>query len=218
MRIDKNSTIYELANHQFRELRFNPFRNYKGPLVQEVMKLIARAGGDTTNTNINTVGIKFRDVIMAYQRANNLPVTGVLNDDLLHHIYKKAEENSNNEIKDNTNGYKTEDSDDDGIVDPHYDPFFLNKSSKDARKNHKDIVIEMGKNGNMKIIKDVFMRSVSVEVDTSGNPISEIYNFVARDIKESDAKEDRNKYIGEESNTSSSSDIKYSYSSLFKDK
>jgi hypothetical protein len=61
------------------------------------------------------------------------------------------------------------------------------------------------------------MRSVSVQVDTSGNPISETYNFIARDIKESDASEDYNKYVGEESELSSSSDIKYSYDTLFKD-
>lgn len=61
------------------------------------------------------------------------------------------------------------------------------------------------------------MRSVSVQVDTSGNPISEVYNFIARDIKESDANEDINKYIGEDDYLSASSDIKYSYTSLYKD-
>ena len=61
------------------------------------------------------------------------------------------------------------------------------------------------------------MRSMSVQVDTSGNPISEVYNFIARDIKESDASEDLGKYTGEERIMSSSSDIKYSYESLFKD-
>ena len=51
------------------------------------------------------------------------------------------------------------------------------------------------------------MRSVSVEVDTSGNPISETYEFIARDIKESDEISDVNKYNGNDSHTSS--DVNY---------
>ena len=56
------------------------------------------------------------------------------------------------------------------------------------------------------------MRSVSVEVDTSGNPISEVYEFIARDIKESDEINDVTRYNGNEDG--SSSDIKYNFSSV----
>jgi hypothetical protein len=121
-----------------------------------------------------------------------------------------------------SDGYNSEyDDDDNNEVDAnlnaHYDPFFLNSSGKIYRKNHKDIIISLGNGANVKTIKDVFMRSVSVQVDTSGNPISEVYNFIARDIKESDAPEDAGKYIGDSDLISASSDIKYSYETLYKD-
>ena len=53
------------------------------------------------------------------------------------------------------------------------------------------------------------MRSVSVEVDTSGNPISEVYEFIAQDIIETDEFRDRNKYLYPESIIDM--DVKYSY-------
>ena len=71
------------------------------------------------------------------------------------------------------------------------------------------IKIVFGNKSITKTIKDVFMRSVSVEVDTSGNPVSEVYEFIARDVKESDEINDITKYNGDEDG--SSSDIKYQY-------
>lgn len=218
--IDSNSTIYNLTEGQYRSLRYNPVgTNYTGPLVREIMNLIKRAGGDVTNTNIDTVGAAFTGVITKFQSNNNLPVTGVLDDSLLHYLYDKANENSNNEIIDDSDiTYEYPSAYSNNLTyNPHYDPFFLNSSSKAGRKNHKDIVIEFGDGSNKKLIKDVFMRSVSVQVDTSGNPISEVYSFIARDIKEYDADEDINKYIGESEELTAPSDIVYEYQHLFDD-
>ena len=222
MFIDENSTIKDLTGGAFSSLFYNSASiNYTGSLVPEIMKLIKKTGCDVTNTNVNTVGSIFRQIVLNYQKKFGLPETGVIDDELLHDIYKRAKGISDDEIAStdgyeyNSNGLDTATSDD--IYDPHYEPFFLNNSSKVFRKNHKDIIIDIGSGANRKIIKDVFMRSVSVQVDTSGNPISEVYNFIARDIKESDANEDINKYIGEDDYLSASSDIKYSYTSLYKD-
>ena len=38
------------------------------------------------------------------------------------------------------------------------------------------------------------MRSVSTEFDTSGNPIAEVYEFIAQDLTESDEPNDAGKY------------------------
>lgn len=220
MIINEGSSIRDLTHGQYSSLGYDSTgNNYSGPLVQEVVDLIDRAGGDVTNTRVSAVGSTFRNIILNYQKKYGLKETGILDDALLHDIYKRATSNANNEID------YTADSDDNSnnnfvssdVYDAHYDPFFLNNSSKVYRKNHKDIIISLGDGANTKTIKDVFMRSVSVQVDTSGNPISETYNFIARDIKESDASEDYNKYVGEEGQLSSSSDIKYSYDTLFKD-
>lgn len=221
MLINENSSIKDLTNGEYSSIGYSPSgNNYSGPLVQEVVNLIDKAGGDVTNTRVSSVGSTFRDIILNYQKKFGLPQTGILTDDLLHDIYLRANNNANNNIDDpsnsnNLNNINSYDSLD--VYDAHYDPFFLNNSSKIYRKNHKDIIISLGNGANTKTIKDVFMRSVSVQVDTSGNPISEVYNFIARDIKESDASEDYNKYIGEGKELSSSSDIKYTYDTLFKD-
>ena len=214
--LDENTTIKDLTNGEFSSLRYDATgNNYTGKLVEDVVGLIERAGGNVPNSRISSTDSVFRDTILSYQKKFGLAETGILDDDLLHDIYKRATETSNNEIF-GDNEYDSYDSSD-KIYDPHYDPFFLSNSEKIARRNHKDIVISIGNGANKKTIKDVFMRSVSVQVDTSGNPISEVYSFIARDIKESDAPEDINKYVGEQTNLSASSDIKYSYDSLFKD-
>ena len=57
------------------------------------------------------------------------------------------------------------------------------------------------------------MRSVSVEVDTSGNPISEVYEFIARDIKESDEISDINKYTGTSKIADNPSQVAFAYPS-----
>lgn len=217
--INENSSIRDLTHGQFSSLSYDSTgNNYSGPLVQEVVNLIDRAGGDITNTRVSAVGSAFRNIILNYQKKFKLLITGILDDNLLHDIYKRANSGANNEINDSSNDNNdNNNSASSDLYDAHYDPFFLNNSSKVYRKNHKDIVISFGDGANTKTIKDVFMRSVSVQVDTSGNPISETYNFIARDIKESDASEDYNKYVGEESELSTSSDIKYSYDTLFKD-
>lgn len=220
MSINENSSIKDLTNGQFSSLEYDSTgNNYSGPLVQKIVDLIDRAGGDVTNTRVSTIGSVFRNIILNYQKKYGLKQTGVLDDELLHDIYNRAKALANNEITEDSQSDDEEDnnSSSSNIYDAHYDPFFLNNSDKVFRKNHKDIIISLGDNANTKIIKDVFMRSVSVQVDTSGNPISETYNFIARDIKESDTSEDSNKYIGERSELSSSSDIKYSYDTLFKD-
>lgn len=219
--IGADTTIKDLTGGQFSSLAYNAAgNNYTGDVIPEIIKLIAKTGLDVMkHTNIFSVGTLFKDIILNYQKKFGFPLTGILDDTLLHDIYKRAMGISDDEVTDDQNdeNINNSDSDEKLLYDPHYDPFFLNSSSKVFRKNHKDIIIDIGNGANRKIIKDVFMRSVSVQVDTSGNPISETYTFIARDIKESDAEEDTNKYVGEENYMSASSDIKYSYTSLYKD-
>ena len=221
MIIDENSRIRDLTAGRYSTLKYNSSKdNYSGPLVKAIVDMIAKTGCDVTNTQVSAVGSTFKNIILNYQRKFKLKETGVVDDNLLHDIYNRSIKTMNDNIEPNNNidnQQNDTDNDDLDVYDAHYDPFFLNKSKKVYRKNHKDIVISFGNGANVKRIKDVFMRSVSVQVDTSGNPISEIYSFIARDIKESDAPEDTNKYVGEEKELSASSDIKYSFDSLFKD-
>ena len=232
MAITESTTIKDLTNGEYSSLKYDATgNNYSGNSVSEISNLLEMAGtAPSTTLNPKVVGPHFRDQVLNYQKDNNLPQTGVADDSLLHHAVQKivnktdevVEQRSNlteeeQRVLEENRLYGPDSYENTELYDAHYDPFFLNNSSKVYRKNHKDIVISMGDRGNVKIIKDVFMRSVSVQVDTSGKPISEVYNFIARDIKESDATEDAMKYIGEEQDLSASSDIKYTYESLFKD-
>lgn len=215
---NENTTINSLTDGKYHSLFYDPIgRNFSSSVVTSILGLIDKAGG-IVNKYSNKVDNNFRDTVLSYQKRFGLKETGVLDDNLLQDIIGRAQTNANDEI--------TDDSEDDqysspvtnvDVYDAHYDPFFLNNSDKIYRRNHKDIIISFGDGTNHKIIKDVFMRSVSVQVDTSGNPISEVYNFIARDVKEADASEDTDKYIGEENTLSASSDIKYTYDTLFKD-
>lgn len=101
---------------------------------------------------------------------------------------------------------------DDSSNSPHYQPFFDKDNIKQFRQNHKNIRIIFGGSGIVKTIHDVVMRSVGVEVDTSGNPISETYEFIARDVTETDESKDTGKYENE--NGVSPSDIQYRFNLL----
>lgn len=216
MKINENSTIYKLTNNKYRAINQNA-TDVPEDVIKNIMQLIRKIGCDTTNTDIRKNGTSFQKVIKNVQKIFGMLETGVLDNNLLHYIYQKSQELDSDEIDDDSEEEDQNYWDETLVGNPHYDPYFINNSSKDARRNHKDIIIAFGDGSNRKIIKDVFMRSESVQVDTSGNPISEVYTFVARDVKESDAEEDQNKYIGDTEKANASSDIKYEYEGLFND-
>lgn len=133
---------------------------------------------------------------------------GVLGDFTVQMIFEVA----NGEHKDVISEPSSSDSDNSGrdvSNSPHYQPFFDEDNAKQFRQNHKDIKIVFGNSGIIKTLHDVVMRSVGVEVDTSGNPISEVYEFIARDVTESDEAEDSDKY--ENDVGTAPSDIQYKF-------
>lgn len=198
-------SIPELTKYEYSELYYNSAGTLiNGDFVNQVCQLLDKCGIEITYTTTydNTVA----DAVSQFQQMVGMNSTGILTTNTLQAmiIYSNkmsdtVEDNSDNE----------EHSNDDSSTSPHYDSFFDDDNYKMHRRNRKDIRIVFGNNSVTKTIKDVFMRSVSVEVDTSGNPVSEIYEFIARDITESDEISDVDKYTSEES--SASSDIKYNF-------
>lgn len=199
-------TIPELTDYQYNELSYNSAGTLiTGSFIYQICDLLNKCGIDIQTTNIydNTV----ESAVSQFQQIIGMSNTGILTTDTLQAMIVYADKMSdviegdeesleNNESKESSS--------------PHYNSFFNEDNYKTHRKNHKDIKIVFGNKSITKTIKDVFMRSVSIEVDTSGNPISEVYEFIARDIKESDEINDITKYNGEE--VTSSSDIKYNFS------
>lgn len=201
-------TIPELTNYQYNELSYNSASPIiKGNFVLEVCSLLGRCGFDIKSTN------KYDDTVASvvgqFQYLTGMAVTGILTTATYQAMVLYAEKNMNDEITDDSTGTTSENLDESDS--PHYESFFAQDRYKMFRRNHKDIKIIFGKGSITKTIKDVFMRSVSVEVDTSGNPISETYEFIARDVKESDEISDAMKYTGANEDMTTSSDIQYIY-------
>lgn len=196
-------TISELTGGIYNELRYNSaVTPYNGPCMTEICLLLGKCGIDISVTDVYDETVE--DAVRQFQDMVGMRGTGILNDNTLQAMIYYADRISDivEESIDEEDGVNTKASD-----SPHYNSFFDTDKYKLHRRNHKDIKIVLGNNSVVKTIKDVFMRSVTVEVDTSGNPISEVYEFIARDIKESDEISDVTKYNGEE--IYASSDIKY---------
>lgn len=198
-------TIPELTSGFYNELRYSAAQEpINGEFVREVCALLNKCGANITATNLydETVSAAVSD----FQQRAGMNATGILNNSTWQAMIYYSKKMSDTIEDDGVDDDKTDTS---TSTSPHFNPFFDTDKFKLHRQNHKDIKIVLGNSSVVKIIKDVFMRSVSVEVDTSGNPISETYEFIARDIKESDEISDAGKYVGDESRASS--DIKYKF-------
>lgn len=206
--IDVAQTVPELTNYEYNELYYNSAGvlitgNYVGricfllnrceievPIIEEYNDVVAEA-------------------VSQFQEMAGMPITGILNTATLQAMILYAAK-----MEDAIDG---DDETDNSIVQelselPHYNSFFDDGNYKMHRRNHKDIKIVFGNKSITKTIKNVFMLSVSVEVDTSGNPISEVYEFIAQDVVESDEITDINKYT--ETEHATSSDVQYDFSSI----
>lgn len=201
-------SISELTNYEYNELYYNSADTLiTGNFVYEICDLLNKCGINIQPTNVydDTVA----NAVSKFQKSTSMTATGILNTNTLQAMILYSNEMSDVINDDENEEENTVDSLSDS---PHYTSFFDNDNYKMHRRNHKDIKIVFGNKSITKTIKDVFMRSVTVEVDTSGNPISEVYEFVARDVKESDEISDINKYNGVEG--TAPSDIQYNFSTI----
>lgn len=201
-------SIPELTNYELNELAYNSADTViSGSFVYQICDMLDKCYIDIkpTGTYDETVA----DAVSQFQTIMNLPVTGILTTSVWQAMIIYAERLNDAIISDGEE--ETNPTIDDLSESPHYNGFFDDRNFKTHRKNHKDIKIVFGNKSVTKTIKNVFMRSVTVEVDTSGNPISEIYEFIAQDVTESDEISDIKKYTGANAMTTPS-DIKYDFS------
>lgn len=187
-------TIPELTRYEYNELCYNSADTLiTGGFMYQICDLLYKCGIDVPITD--TYDDTIEKAVLEFQKNTKMKETGVLTTNVLQAMIIYAKK-----MDDIIEGAdeETEDLSDEKSISPHFDSFFDEDNFKMHRRSHKDIKIVFGNKSITKTIKDVIMRSVSVEVDTSGNPISEIYEFIARDITESDEINDINKYTTEE--------------------
>lgn len=197
-------TIPELTNYEYNELSYNTASApIKGSFMRTICNLINKCGITVPETD--TFDDSLERAVKEFQKLVDITPTGIFTTAVYQSMIVYADKMSDKVTDDSST-----DSDTYGSLSesPHYGQFFDDDRYKMHRRNHKDIVIQFGNKSITKTIKDVFMRSVSVEVDTSGNPISETYEFIARDVKESDEISDVNKYNGDD-NSHTASDVNY---------
>lgn len=166
-----------------------------GPYIVAIRDLINKAGIDIYNKysydDIDVYDEGVESSVMEFQKNNGLEETGIINDETLNALI-----NVSNNLSDIIYSESVEDTtvDTTETDNPHFDSFFSSNNVKEARKNNQDIIITLGDNTITKTIHNVYMRGVSVEYDTSGNPISETYEFIGQDLTESDEYRDKSKY------------------------
>ena len=182
--------------------------NSQGPKVRDLRTLLAGAGIDMTaypepeDPDIFDEGLE--EALCEYQRIfmdmdKDSPSYGILDDSTLNALLNSVEVSGDLSNYDGTADTDTDlpSGGDESIPesDPHYNAFFNTDNEKVFRKNGTDIKIVLGQSSHIvKTIHNVFMRSSGVEFDTSGNPISETYEFIGQDITESDEENDGKKY------------------------
>ena len=200
-------TIQELTNNHYTELLYyqDPNMIISGDFIIKVRHMLNKCDIDTVGTG-NIFDLDLEQAVQIFQSKMHMAPTGILDNPTWQNMILYAAKYSDS-VEDNILETAVENGE---VSDsPHYNSFFGTSNMKTHRRNHKDIKIVFGNNTVTKTIKNVFMRSVSVEVDTSGNPISETYEFIAQDIIESDEIMDSNKYLTPEDSTPS--DITYTY-------
>lgn len=200
-------TIQSLTGGLYNELTYIYDSPITGSFIETVNEVLKKC-----DINIYSGGTEYnlqmQQAVMDFQSKNRhrLSATGILNNQTWQTMLNYAGKYGDT-IQEDTAG-TTSEEESSQTTSPHYNPFFSDSNTKSHRRNGKDIKIIFGNNSVTKTLKNVFMRSVSVEVDTSGNPISEVYEFIAQDVIESDESTDANKYTTPESFT----DLKIQYS------
>lgn len=198
-------TIQELTGGLYYELEYSSMSAITGSFMSTVIEVLNKCDL-TTGVGGSEYNLQTQQAVMEFQGKMGSQATGILNNatwqTMLAYANKYSDIINSTDTDENSTGYSVNES-------PHYNAFFDKDNVKTHRRNGKDIKIVFGNNSVTKTLKNVFMRSVSVEVDTSGNPISEVYEFIAQDIKESDEPMDTSKYVLPESNVDLN--IKYSF-------
>lgn len=202
------NTIAELTGDLFSELKFSATASLiTGSFMPVVCDLLVKAGYNVISGEYD---LSIENAVADFQSKVGLAINGILDSATLQALNNYNASLIKDEVTEEETDSETLTDEQQETDSPHYNSFFDEDNYKTNRKNHKDIIIEFGNESITKTIKDVFMRSVSVEVDTSGNPIFEVYEFIGRDVKESDEYNDTDKYTLD-NELSSSSDIKYNF-------
>ncbi len=187
-------TVSEFTGGLYTEIKLQA-NVIKGDFVSQIADLLDKCGiGIYTQYNLsdkykNCYGVIFQMAVIEFQEQQGLSASGIIDDATLAELLS----NSGSDIV-YTDTESSSDVEEDTEINPHYDSYFDENNTKVLRRNKQDISINIGNGAIIKTIHDVYLRSVGLEVDTSGNPIYETYEFIAKDVTETDETNDADKY------------------------
>lgn len=199
--VDKYSLSDENVSAIKKGIKYNASKAsdaFTNDIIPEVKSMLQKAGIYVKDTGSKVYDAAMERAVKAFQKMKGLKEDGVLNEETLQALSDEANKNSPDNVSDKMDPLGDELDENPNEGNPHYTTYFDENNDKTFRQNVNDIKIVLGQGSITKTIKDVYMRSQTTEFDTSGNPISEVYEFIARDIVESDETKDEGKYDGEE--------------------
>lgn len=161
----------------------NPYKGENVKLIQ--MQLCAR--GFLTNSDVDGwFGIKTENAVKEFQSKNNLTVSGIINEATWNALFN----GSGSEPTDNTtnnNSSNSERTNNKIIYGSNNSQSFFNENNTELfRTNNNDITITYGNAYKYKVLKNVIFRSKTQQVNANGEPIADVYEFIARDLIESE--------------------------------
>lgn len=135
--------------------------------------------------------IQYHYAIRKFQRDNKMPASGVCDNNIkgiiLAQYDRHLKEHGDQADSTVSSGGHSNSNVAYPVEENQYleESFFSTKREETLRRNNYNIVIQIGDyDQHVKAITGVRLRSKTVQLDASGQPISESFEFIAKDLKE----------------------------------
>lgn len=135
--------------------------------------------------------IHYHYAVRKFQRANKMPASGICDNNIkgtLNAQYdrylKEQKDQADSTVSSggHSNSNEVHPAEDNQYLE---ESFFSAKRDDTFRRNNYNIVIQIGDDDqHVKAITGVRLRSKTIQLDASGQPISESFEFIAKDLKE----------------------------------
>lgn len=161
------------------------YLNLSSPMISDNIKLIQSklvSLGYLRRTDVDGYfGVDTEKAVKSFQRGIGLNSNGIVDKS----TWDKLFENSLAEDA-ATEPTNTETEVASDIGSNNNSSFFNSSRKQSLRKNGTDIIIKFGSEHRTKTLKQVVYRTKSVVINAGGEPIAETYDFIAKDLIESE--------------------------------
>lgn len=135
--------------------------------------------------------IDYHYAVRNFQRANRMPASGICDNNIkgmLQAQYSLYLKTNTDQVDTTVSSGGHSNVNAVSVVEENQyleESFFSGKREETLRRNGYNIVVQIGDNDqHVKAIAGVRLRSKTVQLDASGQPISETYEFIAKDLLE----------------------------------